>query len=849
MTTGEFVQLIHAKPAGRGQWMARCPAHTDKNPSLSVGTGNDGKILLTCHAGCTREAILTALGLTSKELFPEQPVVREFAYRNREGATVFIVCRIDATATEPKKIWQRGAQGEKGLPETLKRDGSRPLYGLPNLLQHSTPVLVVEGESHADRLIRDGILATTTSQGAGKARFTDLTPLVGCTVILCPDNDGPGRSHMFEIGQRLLALGQTPGAIHWLDLRDSMPDLKEKADVLDWLAAGHEIGELKDLIGNAAVFDAKSISVTESGNSVPFLSPNEEDAKPLPRNDSSINVNSGTFVLEPWEEPIPLQSDTPRPSFPTESLPAWLRAWVEAESVATQTPPDLAGCLALGVLSACLANAVIVSPKGGWMESTALYVVVGMGSGERKSPVFRDATSAIEALEHDDSEAMRLPLVQALAERDVLEKQLAELKGKVARGKGDMQDVHDVAGDLEALNIPEIPRYLAEDITIEQLATMMSGQESHRLAIMSAEGAFFDNISGRYSDHPTFDLLLKAYTSEPFRVDRVGRAPDIIDRPALSLVLAVQPSVIHDLAQFAPFTNRGLLARILYSLPLSWVGSRAVDTPPVPTQVRNIYDQRVSDLFKWGIERANNHDSVTLTLSLGAYDELLSFLRDLEPRLGPGGDLSHYAGWGNKLGGTVLRLAAILHYAKLPYDYDSQTTLDVNTIQSAISLARYFTQHAQAAFGLMALDPEIQGALAILNYLKSHEDLARKSTDGSEIEVSERDLYRAMKSQFRHARDIKSPLALLIEHGYLQRKSLGNQPSKGRPPSPIYYVHPLWLKDRNATNDKKPENPMNMRVSGDLKMVTEMGQKSPNQGQKSFHLQESLKEVVTDARF
>ncbi len=42
--------------------MARCPAHEDRNPSLSVTRGDD-KVLLHCHAGCSVESILTAAGL------------------------------------------------------------------------------------------------------------------------------------------------------------------------------------------------------------------------------------------------------------------------------------------------------------------------------------------------------------------------------------------------------------------------------------------------------------------------------------------------------------------------------------------------------------------------------------------------------------------------------------------------------------------------------------------------------------------------------------------------------------------------------------------------------------------
>jgi DNA primase len=49
-----------ARPAGRG-WLTCCPAHNDRNPSLSLSVGNSGATLFHCHAGCTQERVLRAL--------------------------------------------------------------------------------------------------------------------------------------------------------------------------------------------------------------------------------------------------------------------------------------------------------------------------------------------------------------------------------------------------------------------------------------------------------------------------------------------------------------------------------------------------------------------------------------------------------------------------------------------------------------------------------------------------------------------------------------------------------------------------------------------------------------------
>ena len=62
------------KVVGKGtQRVARCPAHKDRTPSLSIGRGRDGRVLLCCHAGCKGDDILRALNLDWKDLFAPKP--------------------------------------------------------------------------------------------------------------------------------------------------------------------------------------------------------------------------------------------------------------------------------------------------------------------------------------------------------------------------------------------------------------------------------------------------------------------------------------------------------------------------------------------------------------------------------------------------------------------------------------------------------------------------------------------------------------------------------------------------------------------------------------------------------
>lgn len=65
-----LARLEFVRKRGADQWSARCPAHDDKGPSLSVRALPDGRTLLHCFAGCGADEVLGAVGLEMTELFP-----------------------------------------------------------------------------------------------------------------------------------------------------------------------------------------------------------------------------------------------------------------------------------------------------------------------------------------------------------------------------------------------------------------------------------------------------------------------------------------------------------------------------------------------------------------------------------------------------------------------------------------------------------------------------------------------------------------------------------------------------------------------------------------------------------
>jgi hypothetical protein len=60
MTAEAVAKALGGRKAGAA-WMARCPAHDDRTPSLSIADAGDGKVLVRCHAGCDQRDVIAAL--------------------------------------------------------------------------------------------------------------------------------------------------------------------------------------------------------------------------------------------------------------------------------------------------------------------------------------------------------------------------------------------------------------------------------------------------------------------------------------------------------------------------------------------------------------------------------------------------------------------------------------------------------------------------------------------------------------------------------------------------------------------------------------------------------------------
>jgi replicative DNA helicase len=489
-----------------------------------------------------------------------------------------------------------------------------------------------------------------------------------------------------------------------------------------------------------------------------------------------------------WAPPIPFGAAGDGPAFPVEVLPSWLSEYVAAVATATQTPPDLAGMLALAVLATVAAGAVEVQPRPGWQEPLCLFIAVGMDAGTRKSSVFTALTRPVADFERQQATAALPAITETATLRRIADQVAAQAETAASRAPASQQEQARAeaiarAAEASALVVPPLPRWLVDDATPEALAGLLATYG--RIALLSPEGDVFDQMAGRYNQQvgPNLGVYLKGHAGDLLKVDRRGRPPEYVERPCLTIGLAVQPEVLQGLAGRPGFGGRGLLARFLYSLPESLVGRRQAGAQPVPQAVTDCYALELQALTASLTSSAN--DPAVLTLDPQASELLLEFERDLEPRLAAGsGDLAHLAGWAAKLAGATCRLAALLHLAGHLRDGWAQP-IGADTFAGAIRLADYLVEHARAVFDLMGANPRVDDARWLLDWVSR--------TDRAQF--SRRDAHAAApRGRFPKATDLEPALRLLEEHGYLCR--VDPEPSRdprgrGRPASPRFLVNPL----------------------------------------------------------
>ena len=492
----------------------------------------------------------------------------------------------------------------------------------------------------------------------------------------------------------------------------------------------------------------------------------------------------GLIKQPEWEDPISLEKPE-LPEFPVDSLPKPIAAFVLEVAEMLQVYPDMPAFCALGVLSLCLQKKFVVCVNADWQEPINLYLLVVADPSERKSPCLKQMIAPVLDYEEMWNRDHKEEIETSQEIKDTLRLKRADVKKLMSKGKATETDLQDaIKQDLEYIPMDNLQLF-TDNVTPEKLSSDIAAHGG-AYSIMSAEGGVFQNFAGRYSGSTNCDTLLKAYTADPIRVDRMTRVGETIPDPALTILVMMQPKVLSTLMTNEDFLGCGLNARILYSIPKSLIGKRKVNPPPVSPEVREIYEALIFSLLEMDFGATEE-----IYLSEEAEKERQAFAAEIEEKLPE--EFVGFRDWAGKIVGTTMRIAALLclaesgpngrilsdeHWERFPY-YE----INGKQMHNAIRIARYAIEHARAAYNNMGGDPLTFACRRVRAAIQRH----------GLKEFSIRDIMRCC-SFLKKADDVQKVLDHMSDLGFFTIKNIEEHRKPGRPSNPTYLTNPLLFQ-------------------------------------------------------
>lgn len=260
-TTGEvsnFYRVVvpDLHQSSHKEWRGKCPVHGGTHLSFGVASATG---YAHCHSKCARGWDLISLqmeltgktfAVAKKEVFqmlgrPEVPysesdVESTFNYTNETGELRYQVVR-----KVGKRFAQRRPSGSNGWTWGLGDLEWLP-YRLPEVVK-SDKVLICEGEKDVETLRRMGLVATCNNGGAGNFKPELARWFTGKLVAILPDNDEKGRAHAMKVAGILNPVAKSVRIVE-------IPNLPEKGDVSDFVAAGGTVEQIVEFLKAAEIW-------------------------------------------------------------------------------------------------------------------------------------------------------------------------------------------------------------------------------------------------------------------------------------------------------------------------------------------------------------------------------------------------------------------------------------------------------------------------------------------------------------------------------------------------------------------------------------------------------------------
>jgi len=746
-----MARLEGVKPAGIGKWSARCPAHDDRHASLSVSGGDDGRALVHCHAGCTRDTILGALSMRASDLFPPKTPA---AHRPATG-TAATARRFDLPCLAAKSIaqqvggtlagWWPYFGTDDGEALTVLRfdlsDGDKtyrpicpsnggwsigdprgplPPYRLVGL-SGAARVYVLEGEKCADAAAGLGLAATTSAHGAKSAAKTDWTPLAGRDVVILPDNDANGETYAADVARILTGL-TPPATVRIVRL----PDLPPKGDVVDFL----------DARDAQAPADLRR-EIEALADDAPPWTPSAHDA---------------TAPVQ-WHP------------FPVACLPPACRRYVQELSQAVGADPSFAALALLATMAGAIGNTRRISIKRDWQAPAVIWAVLVGESGTLKTVVLKHVLAPVYRRQADALKTHRAATDQYRAEL-MAYRQDVKVREKSSRAGGKPPPVEPQP--------PVLERFVVSDTTVEALADRL--QDNPRGLLLARDelsgwvGSFNQYKNVRGADEARWVTMFDASN---LLVDRkTGDTVTVfVPSAAVSIVGGIQPGILRRMLT-AEYQESCLAARLLMVMPPRRA-KRWTERELPASEERRLADL-CANLWKLTADVDDNGEPRPRNLPLAA-DARSVFAVFVTAHGQEAAELTgSMAAARAKLESYAARLALVIQLARWAENPEGNgsgpSEVSAESVRAALGVVEWAKQETRRVYAMLTEGEGGQEAREILDLV------ARRGG-----KITARDLCKAMLKRFPTSDDAELYLRGLVRAGVGAWQDRGTGPQGGRP--------------------------------------------------------------------
>lgn len=453
---------------------------------------------------------------------------------------------------------------------------------------------------------------------------------------------------------------------------------------------------------------------------------------------------------------------------PIEALPGEAREFVRSVAALLGVAPEMVLVALLGTIFIAARGNFMIRVTPEYHEALTAYLVGAAASGQRKSAVigyFRAFIDEVESLLLSERASEGRDMAHELRQSTLksMKAELAadytELAKKVGLNLADVtlkQRIVDIERTEKSLRVARAaPKFLTDLSTPEKLAEDMERQ-GEAIGILSAEGGTWKRQNAR-SD----DLLLKAFTGEPFELRTKTLGLAFLQRPIMAICTLVQPNVLEALYSNEELAGHGLTPRILPVYIPSQKGGGCGTTPEVPADLEKKFKALIRGLLT--LERPNGGEQERTFYTLDIAPEGQARIRLYRDQIRTqmfSGQFDGFQAFGDKIVGHAIRVGGAIHLLK---HADPQNhPIDTDSIESGIIIAEFFRQHAKAAF-----TPELRNGLVfarkVLRYI---EDLPVMT-------FSPREAQQHVHGAKAH--HIRAGIAVLERHGFVRRLAFGRK--------------------------------------------------------------------------